>query len=246
MIKCSNLLNEGLRPQDLRHLVYSTFQVDSFKSKMGDDQDVCVVTFRVKYREPAIDLMEFIEKGFRFVLDADVSSGENVDGEYYVFVELPRVSRLTDFIADILKSVSYLTGINKWSFRYHKSITEYRATVDYLKKYIPESPIDYNKTMQELKENSLKKFFSKTLLDDFSIDSNDVITLTKPYNRVYQFKLISENANSVKIDEDQDLSDSDKKEIFWLTKVIGNYNITKVGEHFIFKNGSRSILLQRM
>ena len=86
----------------------------------------------------------------------------------------------------------------------------------------------------------------KTLLDDFNIDSEDVITLTKPYNRVYQFKLISENANSVKIDETQELSDSDKKEIFWLTKVIGNYNITKVGENYIFKNGSRSILLQRV
>ena len=246
MTECSNLLNEGLRPKDLRHLVYSTFQVDSFKSKMGEDHDVCVVAFRVKYREPAIDLMEFIEKGFRFVLDADVSSGENVDGEYYVFVELPRVSRLVEYVALILKSISYLTGISNWSFRYHKSVTENVATEEQLKKYIPDSPISYNKRIKELKENSLKKFFNKTLLDDFNIDSEDVITLTKPYNRVYQFKLISENANSVKIEETQELSDSDKKEIFWLTKVIGNYNITKVGENYIFKNGSRSILLQRV
>ena len=150
MTECSNLLYEGLRPKDLRHLVYSTFQVDSFKSKMGEDPDVCVVAFRVKYREPAFDLMEFIEKGFRFVLDADVSSGENVDGEYYVFVELPRVSRLTEYIVLILKSISYLTGISKWSFRYHKSVTETNASEEHLKQYIPDSPVSYNKRIKEL------------------------------------------------------------------------------------------------
>jgi hypothetical protein len=62
------------------------FEVDTFKSKMGEDRDVCVITFQVKDREPAKDLMEFIEKGYEFVLDSDVSSGENSKGEYAVFI----------------------------------------------------------------------------------------------------------------------------------------------------------------
>ena len=49
---------------------------------MGEDRDVCVISFQVTDRAPAKDLMEFIEKGYHFVLDSDVSSGENEKGEY--------------------------------------------------------------------------------------------------------------------------------------------------------------------
>lgn len=57
---------------------------------MGKDEDVVVISFKVKDKFPAIDLMEFIEKGYTFVLDADMSSGEERDGTYSVFVELER------------------------------------------------------------------------------------------------------------------------------------------------------------
>ena len=50
-------LNEGLRPNDLQEMVYPTFEVDTFRSKMGEDHDVCVVSFQVKDRAPAKDLM---------------------------------------------------------------------------------------------------------------------------------------------------------------------------------------------
>ena len=246
MHQCSNILNEGLRPLDLRHLVYSTVSIDSFRSKMGEDQDVCVLSFRVKYREPAVDLMEFIEKGFKFVLDADVSSGENSDGEYYVFVEFPRVSKLHEFITSVLRSVSQLTGIKNWSFRYHKIRTDTKLTNESLAKYVPESPLKYNRQIKELRENSLKTFFNKSLIEDFSISDDDIITITKPYNRVYQFKLVSEDGKNVSVTEDDKLSEDDKKEIFWLTKVIGDYNINKVGENYLFKNKNRSIVLQRI
>jgi hypothetical protein len=58
------VLEEGLRKGDLEDLIYPIFEVDKFRSKMGEDRDVCVVTFQAKDRYPAKDLMEFIEKGF--------------------------------------------------------------------------------------------------------------------------------------------------------------------------------------
>ena len=91
-------LNEGLRATDLKEMVHDIFEVDSFRSKMGEDQDVCVVSFKVKDRSPAKDLMEFIEKGYEFVLDADVSSGEDNNGEYSVFVEISRTPKLAEHI----------------------------------------------------------------------------------------------------------------------------------------------------
>jgi hypothetical protein len=35
-------------------------------------------------------------------------------------------------------------------------------------------------------------------------------------------------------------------EVFWLTKVLGDYNINKIGDTFVFNNGQRSMLLKRI
>ena len=53
------ILNEGLRKHDLKDLVESDLKIDMFQSKMGEDKDICVISFSVKDRSPAKDLMEF-------------------------------------------------------------------------------------------------------------------------------------------------------------------------------------------
>ena len=111
-------LNEGLRPDDLKEMVHPIFEVDSFRSKMGEDQDVCVVSFKVSDRSPAKDLMEFIEKGYDFVLDADVSSGEDNQGEYSVFVEISRTPKLAENIKELTYGVKKLTGVEDFKFKY--------------------------------------------------------------------------------------------------------------------------------
>ena len=72
----SKILNEGLKAKDLDGFVQNTFLIDTYKSKMGEDRNVAVLSFRVKDRLPALDLMEFIERGYGFVLDADISTGK--------------------------------------------------------------------------------------------------------------------------------------------------------------------------
>jgi transaldolase len=42
------------------------------------------------------------------------------------------------------------------------------------------------------------------------------------------------------------MDDEAMSEIFWLTKVLGNYNINKMGDSFIFDNNGQSMLLQRI
>ena len=69
-------LFEGLRAGDLKDMVSNRVTIDQYKSKMGEDKSIVVLAFKVKDKFPAIDLMEFIEKGYNFVLDADMSSGE--------------------------------------------------------------------------------------------------------------------------------------------------------------------------
>ena len=67
----SNLLSESLSYKDLEGLMKPTIHVDEFSSKMGDDDDIIVVSFFVRDPQAAKDLMAWFEKGYDFVLDAD-------------------------------------------------------------------------------------------------------------------------------------------------------------------------------
>lgn len=244
----NQIVNEGLRPLDLEQLIYPFIEVDTYKSKMGEDRDVCVVSFHVKDRDPARDLMEFIEKGYNYVLDADVSSGENSRGEYHVFVELDRTPKLAEQITELLYGVKRLTGIKEWKFKYHKKDGIHDVSESLLNKIIPNTPNLYEGHLVQLKVESLKHFFKKTLMDDLTLDG-DIITIHKPFDQKIKLKMVDENLKDKVLENTTDSITLDEKavsEMFWLTKVLGDYNINKIGDSFVFENGDRAILLQRI
>jgi hypothetical protein len=241
-------LKEGLRPNDLREMVHTVFEVDSFRSKMGEDQDVCVVSFKVKDRSPAKDLMEFIEKGYNFVLDADVSSGEDNSGEYSVFVEISRTPKLSEQIKNLTYGIKKLTGIEDFKFRYYKDNQVSEATEENFKNRIPATANDYKGLMNKMQTENVKRFFSKTLMDDLTLEGN-IITIHKHFDKKVQLQMVKDgNAESILegIDDGYTVDEAASSEMFWLTKVLGDYNINKVGENFVFNNGNRSMLLKRI
>jgi hypothetical protein len=241
-------LNEGLRPDDLKEMVHPTFEVDTFRSKMGEDRDVCVVSFKVKDRSPAKDLMEFIEKGYNFVLDADVSSGEDNNGEYSVFVELSRSPKLAEEIKELTYGVRKLTGIDDFKFKYHKEGQIHEATEENLKSHIPSTAIDYDGFVTRVRVEGIKRFFSKTLMDDLTIDGN-VITIHKHFGNKVQLEMIKDDSTESILEGIADgysVDEAATSEVFWLTKVLGDYSINKIGETFVFNNGNRSMLLKRI
>ena len=241
-------LNEGLRPLDLKEMVYPHFEVDTYRSKMGEDRDVCVISFQVKDRAPAKDLMEFIEKGYHFVLDSDVSSGENADGEYSVFVELTRSSRLAEQIKELTYGVRKLTGIENFKFKYHKKNQEHEVTEETLRSVIPATAKDYDGLLTRIKVEGIKRFFNRTLMDDLTLDG-DVITIHKPFDKKVQLRMIKEGTTDTILEGTTDPISVDQEatsEIFWLTKVLGDYNINKVGDKFVFDNNGQSMILQRI
>lgn len=241
-------LNEGLRSMDLKEMVHDVFEVDSFRSKMGEDQDVCVVSFKVKDRSPAKDLMEFIEKGYEFVLDADVSSGEDNKGEYSVFVEISRSPRLAEQIQELTYGVKKLTGLDELKFKYYKQSHVHEATTTNLKDRIPSSVNEYMEFVNKNKTEDVKLFFSKTLMDDLKLDGS-VITITKPFGAEVQLEIVKDGDTGSILEGMTDgysVDQAASSEVFWLTKVLGDYNINKVSDTFVFNNGNRSMLLKRI
>ena len=135
----SKLLRENLEQGDLKRLVHNELHIDEYKSKMGTDEDVCVISFKVAGKEPGADLVSFIEKGYDFVLDADVSSGEKEGGDYLVFVELQRSEELQEQIMAIMNDLMNLTEqkIEDWRVRYYKSTNDNELTPDVLADIVP-------------------------------------------------------------------------------------------------------------
>lgn len=141
----SRELREGLEQGDLARLVHSELHVDEYKSKMGNDEDIVVVSFKVGGKDPATDLVNFIEKSYDWVIDADTSAGEMDDGDYIVFVEMERTPRVPKQILEVLADLELLAD-NKpgdYRVRYHKGANDHECTLESLTSMIPGTPESY-------------------------------------------------------------------------------------------------------
>jgi hypothetical protein len=238
-------LDEGLRTNDLENMITPIFAIDTFKSKMGEDRDVCVMSIVAKDRAPAKDLMEFVEKGYNFVLDADISSGEDDQGQYHVFIELPRTPRLSEQIKELKYGIEKLTGIDQFKFTYHKESAQHELTEETLQKIIPSTPESYDGLLARVKTESVRKFFNKTLMDDLTLNG-DIITIHKPFNQTIQLRWLNEQDPQPVIEETISMDPLAAAETFWLTKILGDYDISKFGDKFLFTNENDAMLLQRI
>jgi hypothetical protein len=144
------LLAESLGFKDLDGLMKPTIHVDEFSSKMGDDDDIIVVSFFVRNPEAAKDLMSWFEKGYDFVLDADRSPGEIRPNRYLVYVELRRRSTAGGNVEQLLDDLNTLTEFENssdWTMHYKgKTIPFSRDAFD---STVPLSPRAYRERYEK-------------------------------------------------------------------------------------------------
>ena len=237
----------SLRKNDLEGLVNHVFEVDSYKSKLGNDEDVVVISFTLESKEPAQDLENFIEQGYSFVIDADATEGETDDGEYKVFVEIERTRHIPEQIMEILAGIERLVGDNKFRFRYYKSFKSHEANLANLSNIIPLDKESYNISISENKLNNFSNFFSNSYADEIAL-LNESITFKKSFSDRLTFKIIDSGRKSdvySNIKGPIVLETKDMAEVMFLTKLIGNYNITKLGNIFVFENNEWAVALER-
>ena len=167
--------NEGLEQHDLKRLVNNDLHIDEFKSKLGKDEDIVVLSFKVKGKEPATDLVNFIEKGYDWVVDADVSSGELSDGDYLVFVECDRNNKVPEQIITLIEDLENVTDItpDNWLVRYKNIGVKEPLNLDSLNTLIPLSSAEYDqkfgtKELDKLKAVAGVKVGTKAPKNDFT------------------------------------------------------------------------------
>ena len=105
----TKILREGLDYQDFVGQIDNFVSVDEYVAKMGDDSDIVTLAFVVKGRTIGEDLSDWFERGYDWVLDAQVSDGELDTGKYLVFVEMNRRSTVPERIVSLLEDLKTLT-----------------------------------------------------------------------------------------------------------------------------------------
>ena len=211
----------GLRQGDLKDLVYHIFEIDSYASKMGDDKNIVTLSFTVNDKAPADDLVKFLEGGYSFILDSDVTAGEQRDGK--------------------------LSNIDDFKFRYYKGFKSIECTIENLDKEVPLDPNNYGLTVSEGNLNNYKNFFSNSYVDEIVMEDN-VLTIKKSYVDDLKFNVVDfgDTFTTVKrINESMDVMSS-YPEILFLTKCLGDYNICKYGDKFAFENSESTLVLERI
>lgn len=254
LFKDSNLF-EGLRRSDLKDTIDHVFTVDQYQSKMGEDREVLVLRFRASDKEPAIDLMEFIEKGYPFVLDADMSPGEEKDGKYSVFVEIERAPEAAENIKDLLNGINQLADLDNWRFRWYKDLDGHTFDAETFAEVVPLTPEEYDAKSEEfaeadnVEELDVEGFFNQGAMESIDVDlDRKIITFNKPYAEplTLEFHDIgSYNTIKDKLPGGLQLDESSRGQVLYLNKYLGNYDINKIADKFLVRNGNYAVILSK-
>ena len=232
-----------LQAGDLVHLVDNVLEIDSYKSKMGDDKNIITVSFSVRNKQAADDLNEFIEKGYSFVLDSDVTVGEQSDGMYRVFVEIERNRQAAENIFEIMDGVTKLSSVDNFRYRYYKNFKSEELTLENLTNDVPTDPDTYGITATESNLNNYKNFFSKSYLEE-SYMKGDKLVIKKAWADPVEFDFIDfTTSKNLQINEAFNVDAF--REILFLTKYIGDYNISKYGDKIILENQGFALVVKR-
>ena len=148
-------LHEGLDYKDLVGMMKPTIHIDEFSSKMGDDDEIVVASFFVRDRQAALDLVNWFEKGYDFILDADMSPGEIKPNRYLVYIEMKRRSTTGARLNEIVEDFNTLTEYagNQWILHYNGK--NYPWSTDTYNQLVPDSPNEY-RARKEVELNEMR------------------------------------------------------------------------------------------
>lgn len=241
-------LTEGLRANDLNGLILDKFTIDQYKSKMGNDEDIVVVAFKVADKYPCIDAMEFVEKNYDFVLDADMSTGEEIDGKYSLFVEFERNDSFPKLLNKVIKGLERLCNCSDWKFKYFKDTETHKYSEEAVRNFVPLTADAYILRVKEQKIDDVSEFFNQGTTEVLDIDENNNLLIGKTFSG--NLELVLEDYGSYdelvdRIPGHIQLDEESNSQVLFLEKYLGNYEIFKIDGKFLIRNGNRAMIVRR-
>ena len=223
---------------EMQNYISEVIAVDSFAAKLGKDEDVCVLKFQSNNKTVAEDLVNFIETGCDFVLDADMSPAKNNQGLYNIFVEIERNDDLPKKIIEVIRDVEQVSGMLPWQFKFYKNENLYALNDENINTIVPTSPSQYKLLTDDKIEEDIKAFFESASVVTKRVKGKKLI-LKKAFT---SHEMIIESFNkdvkgTYKIDRES--SEQASYLNHWLG---GGYSVVKVDDLFKITKGTNSIV----
>ena len=223
---------------EMQNYISEVIAVDSFAAKLGKDEDVCVLKFQSNNKTVAEDLVNFIETGCDFVLDADMSPAKNDQGLYNIFVEIERNDDLPKKIIEVIRDVEQVSGMLPWQFKFYKNENLYALNDENINTIVPTSPSQYKLLTDDKIEEDIKAFFESASVVTKRIKGKKLI-LKKAFT---SHEMIIESFNkdvkgTYKIDRES--SEQASYLNHWLG---GGYSVVKVDDLFKITKGTNAIV----
>lgn len=167
-------ITEGLDFHAMEGQVIPTISVDEYAAKMGENSDIVTLSFTVKSEAAGNDLVDWFERGYDWVLDAQVSEGELESNRWLVFVEINRRSTVPERIVELLKDLKTLTNLKVTEWTVQVDDEDYDPDEKILQQVIICNPNRYK--MEKEKEGDLNEMREIAGLDRKKIFVDDEYT----------------------------------------------------------------------
>ena len=165
---------------------------------------------------------------------------------YKVFVEIQRDSKLPENIIELIDGIKKLTNRNKFKFRYYKGFKSFPVNIEMLSLHVPTDTKMYDAIVSESNLNNTDNFFNKSFLNEVSFN-DDILTLKKSYADPVSLVIKDfGKTNDIYESITDRINMNDYAEILFLTKYIGDYNVTKYGNKTLtFENKDYTLVVER-
>jgi hypothetical protein len=162
-----------------------------------------------------------------------------------VFVELERSKKSPNQILEILDGVKKISNQNDLRFRYYKNFRSQPADESNINEQLPLDPGAYDiKTNQTQMEN-YKNFFADSYVDDVYMEGNEV-HMKKKYADKLVFEFVDAGFKTQIVESiEGSIQIEAFPEIIFLSKYVGDYNITKFGNKLVFENKGHCVVLRK-
>lgn len=144
----NTLIENSLEYKCMDRLIKPLIFVDGFEAKMGDSEDIIVISFYIKDERAAHDLLKWFE-AYEWVLDADCTPGEVKPNRYLIFVELRRRLSAGKHIYNMLHDLDTLTDLETKDWRMRYEGEEYPFSIETFDKLVPLSPHTYREKYEK-------------------------------------------------------------------------------------------------
>lgn len=225
-------INEGLRQNDLEHLVSNYISIDEYSSKLDDDN--ITIAIYVNQLDVANELKDLIEKTYFIeIRDIEISETMTIDNKYILFIEFDRDELFPKVLLDILDTIYYATNNKKWFFKTFGLEEHIEVTEENIIEHIRLTKLEDGENNESEDSQEVKESYEPIYIDD------------NGWKRQYipQGYISQEKMNHL-INESETINERDDYELYLLESTFYGSEIITTDKNVFVINGDKILMLK--